>query len=122
MRPTSIRTRSHNMSRARSSASRPAAGWKISSNAGGGISGSSSSRNRLYQKSGIFRLMGTALFAATQKPLSGPGGLKRLQQCGHSQDVNHPFEIVAQHAQRQFRFGFSQPAQQEPGMGHQPLH
>src|SRR5713101_6683099 len=51
----------------------------------------SSQRIRLYQKSGIFRLEDTALFAVTQKPLLGPGGLKRLQQGGHSRDVDHPF-------------------------------
>src|SRR5436305_10646982 len=82
----------------------------------------SSPRNRLCEKSRILRLMETAVFAAAEKSFSGWGGLKRFQQRRYSEDVDDPFEIVAQHAQGQFGFGFFQSAEQEQGMGHQPFH
>src|SRR5882672_8560405 len=59
--------------------------------------------NQAVREVAIFlRLTATAGFAGAQKSSSGCGGLKRLQQRWHSEDVDDPFEIVAQHAQGQF--------------------
>src|SRR3984893_3862104 len=70
----------------------------------------------------FLRLTDTTVFAAAQKSFSGWRGLKRLQQRWHSEDVDCPFEIVAQYPQRQFRFCFSQSLEQESRVGHQPFH
>src|SRR5258708_1326657 len=80
-----------------------------------------SPRARLCEKSRVFATDGPAV-AGAQKSFSGSGGLKRCQQRRYSEDVDDPFEIVAQHAQCQFRFCFSQPPEQEPRVGHQPFH
>src|SRR5258708_2522301 len=83
--------------------------------------GYGSPRSRLCEKSRVFATDGPAV-AGAQKSFSGSGGLKRGQQRRYSEDVDDPFEIVAQHAQCQFRFCFSQPPEQEPRVGHQPFH
>jgi hypothetical protein len=43
---------------------------------------------------GFFVPMGTAAIAGTSSSFSGGGWGERLQQRGHSENVNHPFEIV----------------------------
>src|SRR5712691_1931231 len=66
---------------------------------------------RLWEKSRIFATVDTAMFAAGQEFLSGSGGGWRFELGPHSQDFDYPFEIVAQHAQSQLGFRFSQSGQ-----------
>src|ERR1700704_5648450 len=70
---------------------------------------------------GFFALTVTVV-AATSSPFSHRGGLERLQKGGHSENVDDPFEIIVQHSQGQFGFGFFQSLDQEFGLGHQPFH
>src|ERR1700709_131880 len=78
--------------------------------------------NQAVSKVGNFSTDGRSAVCGATKLSLGAGGLKRLQQGGHSENVDDPFEIVAQHANGQLGFRFFQPADQEAGMGHQPFH
>src|SRR5579872_6800520 len=86
------------------------------------LCGYGSPLSRLCEKSVIFCSYRMASVAETSSSFSGGGWGECLQQRRDSENVDDPFEIVVQHPQGQFGFGFSQSLDQESGLGHQPFH